>query len=248
MNRKIAPLLIAGLLMAVSCGPAMGEGLSRDQGDIIISELRQIRSLLEKQQKAEAAPAAPAVPERVTLKIGRESSMGREDAPVVMVEYTDYQCQFCSQFHTATFPALKRDYIDTGKLRFISRDYPLDFHPHALKAAQAVRCAGEQDKFWQMKDALMKNHARLNPELITSLAREISVKMPAFQACMEGGKHLPEIKAEIAVANTVGINGTPSFIIGRMSGDTLTGFRVVGAKPYGEFEKLIREIASGEKK
>ena len=248
MHRQILVTLCIGLLTLVFGSPAIGEGLSRDQGDIIISELRQIRSLLEKQQKGEAAPAAPAVPERVSLKIGREFALGREDAPVVMVEYTDYQCPFCSQFHTVTYPALKRDFIDTGKLRYISRDYPLDFHPHALKAAQAAQCAGEQDKFWQMKDALMKNHAQLNPELITSLARDMSVRMPAFQACMDEGKHLSEIKAGIAVAATVGINGTPSFIIGRMSGDTLTGFRIVGAQPYAEFEKLIKQVASGEKK
>lgn len=248
MNRQVVMALVIGLLAAVFCSPAIGEGLSREQGDAMISELRQIRQLLERPQKGDAAPTAPAPPERVRLKLGKEFSMGRSDAPVVMVEYTDYQCPFCSQFATATFPALKKDYIDTGKLRFISRNYPLDFHPHALKAAQSAQCAGDQDKYWPMKDALMQNHAQLNPELITSLAKGLSLDMPAFQACMDGGKHLPEIKAGIAVANSVGINGTPCFIIGKIDGENLEGFRLVGAQPFAVFKKLIDEVASGERK
>lgn len=246
MNQKKSIVTVLLLLAAVVSTPALGEGLSREQGDAIISELRQIRQLLEKQQqKGAAAQAAPAPPERVRLKLGTEFAMGRSDAPVVMVEYTDYQCPFCNRFSTMTFPELKKNYIDTGTLRFISRDYPLEFHQHALKAAQAARCAGEQEKYWQLKDALMANSARLTPDLITSLARDAALDMGKFQACLDSGRYLAEIRDGIAVANAVGINGTPSFVIGKVSGGYLDGYLVVGAQPKAVFDNLIQEIRSG---
>ncbi|HLO25521.1 MAG TPA: thioredoxin domain-containing protein [Geobacteraceae bacterium] len=245
MKRRIVTVLIAGLLMAVLCGQALGEGLSREQGDIIINELRQIRQVLEKQQKAAAAPGEPAKPERVRLKIGRETALGRSDAPLVMLEYTDYQCAYCNRFYTTTFPELKKQYIDTGKLRFISRDFPLDFHQNAMKAAQATRCAGDQEKFWQMKDALMTNYARLTPALITSLARDAALDMEKFQACVDGGKYLIEIKEGVAAANAIGINGTPSFVLGKVTGDYLEGYLVVGAQPLTAFEGLLKQLQPG---
>ena len=247
MKNSFLTMIIPFLLVATFPFSAHGEGLSREQGDAIINELRQIRQTLEKQQKPAPPQAAPAAPERVKLKIGTEFALGKSDAPLVMVEYTDYQCPFCNRFTTATFPDLKKQYIDTGKMRFISRDYPLDFHPHSMKAAQATRCAADQDKFWQMKDALMTNYARMSPELITSLARDASLDMGAFQACVDGGNHLAEIKEGIAAAQTVGINGTPSFVLGRMNGDYLEGYRIVGAQPFASFEAVAKELLSSGK-
>ena len=248
MNQKVKKTLLFTALATAIALPAFGEGLSREQGDAIISELRQIRQLLEKQPKPTPQPAAPAAPEWVKLKIGKEFALGKSDAPLVMVEYTDYQCPFCNRFHTGTFPELKKQYVDTGKMRFVSRDYPLDFHPHSMKAAQATHCAGDQDKYWQLKDALMNNYSRLTPELITSLARDTSLDMATFQACMDAGKYLPEIKEGIAAAQSVGISGTPSFVLGKVTGEYLDGYRIVGAQPYAAFDSMAKEILAGEKK
>lgn len=248
MNKHIRKILLFSTLATVIALPAFGEGISREQGDAIISELRQIRQLLEKQQKPAPQPAAPTAPERVKLKIGKEYALGKSDAPLVMLEYTDYQCPFCNRFHTTTFPELKKQYIDTGKIRFISRSYPLSFHPHAMKAAQAVLCAGDQGKFWQLKDALMTNSAKMSPELITSQARDAGLDMGAFQTCMDSGKHDAEIKDGIAAAEAIGINGTPSFVLGRMNGDYLEGFKIVGAQPFAAFDAVAKELLAGEKK
>jgi protein-disulfide isomerase len=244
MNRKSVSTLLLFLLVVVFCAPAFGDGLSREQGDAIVSELRQIRQLLEKQQKGAEAPAAPAPPQKVQLKLGKEYSMGRTDAPVVIVEYTDYQCPFCNRFYTTTFNELKKQYIDTGKLRFISRDFPLEFHQHSLKAAEATRCAGEQDKFWQLKDALMLNYSRMSPDLITSLAKDAKIDMSTFQACMDSGRYVSGIKEGIAAAGAIGINGTPSFVIGTVKGDRLEGYLLVGAQPLSGFESLIKKVES----
>src|SRR5436309_2535217 len=82
-------------------------------------------------------------------------SIGRPDAPLTLVEFADYQCPFCRQFHTAVYERLKTEFIETGKLRFVSRDLPLDFHSNAMAASVASRCAGDQDEFWQMRDTLI---------------------------------------------------------------------------------------------
>jgi protein-disulfide isomerase len=244
MNRKIFSALLAGLLTVALCAPAFGDALTKEQGDAILRELKQIRQMLERQQKGEA-PQPSAAQEKVKLKLGREFAMGQSDAQLVMVEYTDYQCPFCNRFYTATFPELKKRYIDTGKLRFITRDFPLDFHPQAMKAAHSTRCAGEQEKFWQMKESLMTNFSRLTPELITSLARDTGLDVEKFQACMESGKYQTDIKDGIAAATAVGISGTPSFVIGRVNGEYLEGYRIVGAQPFPAFESVIREILAG---
>ena len=235
-------ITLLGFLLLAFSGGAFAEGISREQGDAIINELRQIRQLLGKQQRAEAAPAAPAPQERVRLKLGNDYSLGQGDAPLVMVEYTDYQCPYCNRFYTGAFPELKKQYIDTGKMRFITRDFPLDFHPHAMKAAQASRCAGEQGKFWQMKDALMTNSSQLNPELIAVLARDRGLDMAKFSGCMDGGKVAAGIKDGIAQATAIGITGTPSFVIGRVSEGYLDGFLVVGAQPFANFDALAKKL------
>ncbi|HJV34079.1 DsbA family protein [Geomonas sp.] len=244
LKRALTGLAAAGLLAALS-GTALAEGITKEQGDIIINELRAIRLLLGKQVQQQA-PAKPEAPERVRVKLGKEFSLGKADAPVVMLEYTDYQCPFCNRFFTGTFPELKKQYIDTGKMRFITRDFPLPFHPHAMKAAEAAHCAGEQGKFWPMKDALMTNSAKLSPELINTLAGEQGVEMGKFRACIDSDRYASEIKQEVTAAQGIGISGTPSFVIGKVSGDYLEGYLVVGAQPFESFDAVAKQVLSGK--
>ena len=93
-----------------------------------------------------------------------EKSLGAADAPVVVVEYGDFQCPYCKRFVETSFPGLKRDYVDTGKVRWVTRDLPLGFHANAHKAAQAAHCAGEQGRYWEMRDTLFRNNLNLAPE------------------------------------------------------------------------------------
>ncbi len=244
MNRIISAIVWICVFVTVTTLQGFAEGLTKQQGDAILNELRQIRQLLEKQQRS--APARPSLPERVRLKIGKEFSMGRDDAPLVMVEYTDYQCSFCNRFTFTTFPELKRHYIDTGKMRYISRDFPLESHEYGLEAAQATRCAGEQGKYWEMKDILMTNYERLTPDLIFSLAQQAEIDMSIFEACMDGEKYIPEIKNEISAARTVGITGTPTFVLGKVMGEYLDGYKLVGNQPFQAFDSLAKGILAEE--
>src|SRR5262245_41431233 len=134
----------AALAFALPLAAQQNNGITQQQATEILNELRQIRMLLEKQAK----PAGPP-PEQITkarLNLEGVAMIGNKDAPITIVEFTDYQCPFCQRFHVTTFADLKKNYIDTGKVRFYSRDMPLDFHPNAMRAAQASRCAGDQNQ------------------------------------------------------------------------------------------------------
>jgi protein-disulfide isomerase len=227
----------------------MPEGMTRDQADAILNELKSIHQLLQNQpaaRTAAAAPAAPAPYEKVKMSVGTGwYSMGREDAPVTMVEFTDYQCPFCRKFETDSFAKLKTEYIDTGKVRFISRDLPLDFHPNAPGAAIAARCAGEQNKFWEMRDAMMLDTATdLGPDALVKYGQKTNLDMTAYNACLKEKKFTEAIKKDAADAGALGISGTPSFVIGKSDKTEIAGVRIVGAVPLSVFDSTIKEMLS----
>jgi protein-disulfide isomerase len=115
-----------------------------------------------------------------------------------------------------------------------------------MRAAEAANCAGEQGKFWQMKDALMTNSAKLTPELIDTLASEQGVETGKFKACMDSDRYASHIKQEVTDAQGIGISGTPSFVIGKVSGDYLEGYLVVGAQPFENFDAVAKQVLSGK--
>jgi len=224
--------------------PSDQQGISRLQADIIISELRQIRELLEKGGLAgAAAKAAPAqeVPTRAKLKLEGSEWLGDEKAPVTIVEYADYQCPFCRQFHQDTYDKIIKDYVDTGKVRYTARDLPLDFHPNALGAAQAARCAGDQKQFWKMRNLLIANNDKLSLDEISGYAKSLKLNMTTFKSCMDTGKYKDAVQKESADASALSISGTPSFVIGASTADGVDGVIFVGAQPYADFEAKIKE-------
>ncbi len=230
----------------------MPEGMSKDQADAILQELRQIRQLLQNQQTANVQankPAAAAAPtqaqsDKVKMNVSQGwYSLGRADAPVTMVEFTDYQCPFCRRFESDSFAQLKKNYIDTGKVRFVSRDLPLEFHPNANPAAQAARCAGEQHKFWEMHDAIMQDTSTdLSADAILKYGQKVNLDMPIFKACVGEKKFTESIQKDTADAGLLGISGTPSFVIGKTASDAIDGVRIVGAVPYTVFDSAIKDI------
>jgi len=260
MNKQIragsvALLLTAGLLLPGAAGgqtPARKQDapLTKEQGDAILNELKAIHQLLEKGARPEStAPAAQAAEPAVAAKLKLEGgySLGAKDAPVTMVEYTDYQCPFCRQFHQATFAEIRKKYIDTGKVRFVSRDLPLDFHNNAFKAAEAARCAGEQNQYWRMRDVLVANATKLAPDDILGYAQDIYLDMTAFRACASSGRFKQAIEKDAAEAGRLNISGTPSFVIGKTTAEGVDGTVVVGAQPLAVFEARFKELESPSK-
>lgn len=243
----IAPLVLSLVLPACAAEKSASKkkaeesGITREQADEILNELRQIRQLLEKG----AGPAAGVAIDaggKVRMKLNDTPVLGNKDAPVTMVEFTDFQCGFCQRFHTVTFPELRKKYIDTGKVRFVSRDLPLEFHGNAFRAAEAARCAADQKQFWGMRDRLVANASKLSPPDIETYALDLKLDMAAFKSCVETGKHAAEVKNDVAMASALRIDGTPSFIIGKTTPEGVEGTVITGALPLEAFEAKLSEV------
>ncbi|MBS0319430.1 MAG: DsbA family protein [Proteobacteria bacterium] len=239
----LAALMMAGLGMGVV--PAAQADMTQDQVQQLLDELKGIRTALEKlgavQGAGGGAPQQP-VSDKVSMAMpDKPHQLGKKDAPVVVVEYTDLQCPFCQQFHNNVYDQLKRNYVDTGKVLFISRDFPLDFHPWARPAAVAARCADQQNKFWEVRNSLMSNADKLSKEMITQTAANIGLDMKKFQACVDSNAFDADINKQIAEGSAAGVSGTPSFIVGRVVDGKLEGVRVVGSMPYDQFESTVKD-------
>jgi protein-disulfide isomerase len=236
--------MMSAVIITMS-GTVLAVAMTKDQGDAILKELREIKQLLARpqQQQAPAAPSAPPKAENLTVKGDAIYVLGKSDAPLTLVEFTDYQCPFCARFETTTFPEIKKNYIDTGKVRLILRDLPLDsLHPFALKAAHSVRCAGDQGKFWEMRDVLFRNQSKLDVDSLAGYAKDLALNVDTFKSCMADDKHLKEIRDEVRYASSLGITGTPTFVLGKAVGDSVQGRKIVGALPLEVFEAAINEM------
>jgi protein-disulfide isomerase len=248
-----AVAIIAVLIVLVVAAPQIrAEGLSAQQGaellkqnKEILSELRDIHSLLDRLSKDRAVddvrPSTPRVRVAVSLT---EPAIGKSDAPWTLIEYTDYQCPFCRQFHAAAYEDIKRNYIDTGKMRFISRDFPLDMHENAARAAIAARCAGEQGAFWELRSAMITNADKLQARDIDSYAAHLNLDVGKLDACVKSGPYQAQLEKELAEGHKAGITGTPSFVLGRTGTDAIEGVRIVGSMSYAAFDAKFKDAVA----
>lgn len=239
----------AGGDVPLASNPSGGAGaIANSQAEAILTELREIKTLLARQSPAARAPPQQhAEPQIVTIPISDGPSLGKAGAPIVLVEFTDFQCGFCKKFHDETFPALKKTFVDTGKVRILTRNLPLNFHQQAEPAARAGFCANQQNKFWPMRETLFKISNALSPEAIENAAKEASLDLDVFRKCIEK----PETKAAITVdenvAQAAAIGGTPTFVLGKIDNGKVTGVKIVGAQPQAAFEAEINKALSAIK-
>jgi protein-disulfide isomerase len=203
-------------------------------------DVGEIRDLLRR-QPAQGGPAAP--PRDIVLSLGNAPFKGNANATVTLVEFTDYQCGFCARHVKETFPQLERDYIATGKVKYVFRNFPLEsIHQQSFKAHEASTCASDQGKFWEMHDRLFANQTALAPEQLIDYARTLGLNTDKFQACFNGESHKQQIQNDIAEGQKAGVTGTPTFFLGRTvpNSQTLKVARtVVGAKAYSAFKEEI---------
>jgi protein-disulfide isomerase len=158
--------------------------------------------------------------------------LGPEDAPVTIIEFTDLQCPYCARFARQTFPQLRRNYIDTGRVRFASQDLPLPRHAFAVPAAVAARCAGEQGRFWEFREALFEAQSTLGREPYVELARKFDLDLEKFATCRSDERQTANVLEGIDLARANGITSTPTFLIGRLVDGQIQGEKISGAQPY----------------
>ena len=195
-------------------------------------------------QAQSAQPGAAASPVTAKINLAGAPSLGRADAPVTIIEFSDFECPFCQRFNKTTLPEIKRDYVDSGKVRYVFLDFPLEqMHPKARKAAEAAGCAAEQGKFWEMHDILFEVSTNLDLRLYPEYAKKLKLESAAFEQCLGSGKQSARINAGLASGRSVGINATPSFIITKTDGGDIAtgGVIVTGAQPYERFKDAIEQ-------
>lgn len=185
------------------------------------------------------APTAPEAKSELTddewesVLVDPAYAMGDENAPVTLVEFTDYQCPFCKRYYDQTYAQLVSDYVDSGQVRYLVRDLPLSFHPNAEPAAVAARCAGQQGKYIEMHDLLFQNQDEWSTlsdatDTFVGYGNQIGVNI---SSCMNDESVVSAVREDATLASTVGATGTPTFII--------NGKILVGAQPTSSFVSLI---------
>ena len=219
----------------------MEEDITRLRTDMaeMKKDVAEIKKLLQGVIKGRAPALTTA-----TVSINGRPTLGKADAPVTIVEFSDYQCPYCQRFATTVFAKLKRDYIDTGKVRYVFRDFPLaQIHPQATKAHEGAHCAGEHEKYWEMHDVLFQKQKDLSIEALKQYAQDLGLDAEAFGECLDSGKYQADIQKDVAAGTKAGVRGTPSFIIGKSgSGETITGTLVRGAQPLARFQQVIAAV------
>ncbi len=187
-------------------------------------------------QRPPGATLQPAVPR---IAIAGDPTLGAPDAPVTIVEFMDYECPFCQGFARDTFPLLKQHYIETGKVRYVARDFPLPKHSRARPAATAAACAGEQGRYWEMREALLAAAGQLRDEDFAGHVRRLGLDIPAFDACRGEPRHLLRLDQDFAEARALGVSGTPTFLVGASAGRVARGRLLQGDEDYAAFEKVL---------
>ena len=181
--------------------------------------------------------ATKITPTRYNVPVGNNPSIGPENAPITLIEFSDYECPYCKEWFATTYSQLMSAY--PGKIRFVYRDFPLSgLHPNASPAAEAADCAGEQGQYWPFHDKLFGSQLALGPTAYTTYASNLGLDMARFQNCLDTHTYKTVVEANYAFANNLGVNSTPTFFI--------NGLAVVGAQPFAVFKQIIDQELAGQ--
>ncbi len=216
---------------------ANGRTLEQLRGEIR-PFLESRRTLQARAMLVEELKAKGGTPVKITLDpprynvplVASDPVRGNPNAPVTIVEFSDYQCPFCARVNP-TLDLVRNSYGD--KVRIVFKDYPLPNHAEAPKAAEAARCAGDQNKYWEMHDAMFANQRALGVPSLKQQARALGLDGAAFDSCLDSGKHAAAVQAGAELGSRMGVNSTPTLYI--------NGRALVGAQPYDAFRQVIEE-------
>ena len=237
--------LIIGLIIAVGVAAFIAGTYTSNLNSNQISEedLQDAITKLELKMLQNQLPTEqPKLP--MIISVDNDPVMGNPDAPITIIEFSDFQCPFCARFYTQTLPLIYEEYIDQGKVKLVFRDYPIQsIHPNAVPASVASECANEQGKFKEMHDILFDNQNEWNKQetvdalsLFSQYATEIQLEQETFDSCLTSGKYIEEIKKDLDDGREYGVTGTPGFFIGN---DQIGYVKLSGAQPFDSFKKII---------
>jgi len=225
-------ILLLGSFLVIGYLLGKVDTLNNQKTTVLASESTSAPIQTTQQQQPPAAPD----PEEVLskLKVGHLPAEGDPNAPVTIVEFSDFQCPYCAAFVKETLPKIRADYVETGKVKIYYRHLPLAFHPQAKPLAIASECANDQGKFWEMHDKIFENSATINDSSVAdhkNWAAELGLDTITFNNCVDSQEHMDKVNEDLSAAGQVGATGTPTFYI--------NGHQLVGALPYESFKALI---------
>jgi protein-disulfide isomerase len=259
--KKIATAVILFVLTLVIPNPTLAqssndilelkkdiEALKAGQ-DAIQKDLQSILEFFKARQAPQAA-ADPTPENPVTVSIEGGAIKGDRTAKITLVEFTDYQCPFCSRHFRDTMPQLVNEYVKTGKVRYVLRDLPLEsIHPQAVKAAEAANCSGEQGKYWEMHERLFTNQNALAVAQLSDHAKAVGLELGKFNSCLESGKYTAKVRKDIADAQKAGATGTPTFFVGLTDGEATqikAVKKIVGSQAYAVFKSTLDGLLAAQ--
>jgi protein-disulfide isomerase len=213
----------------------------------ILTELEQIKALLRQNSTRSESTAKLSPTNALNLNVQGEPFRGASNAPVAVIEYSDFACSFCGRYAREVYPRLEKTYVTTGKVKYYFRDLPAPEHQGSLALARAARCAGDQGKFWELHDWLFATQGGPESTNVYAQAAAVNVDVDAFQACMTSGKYTDNIRLSVLTARRAGIYGTPAFVLGTVShnGTVLRATKVlVGSESSEELESALDELVA----
>lgn len=241
LSGKLVPILTVALVVVAFM---LGSLYTKVQ----MLEKGGVRTQGEINNQQPIATAQPQQPTKGVASVDDDPILGDKNAPVTIVEFSDYECPFCKRHFDETLPQLIKNYVDTGKAKIVFRDLPLSFHdPMATKEAIAANCAREQggdSKYFQYHDEIftrtISNGNGLSEVDLTTIATDLGLNLSSFNTCLGDPAQEEEVKKDLADADQAGATGTPTFVIGKStSNGEIDGDLVVGAQPYAVFQAII---------
>lgn len=177
----------------------------------------------------------------VAIDIGQATVKSQRTPGIALVEFSDLQCPFCGQYTRNTYAQIERDFVDTGFVLYAVFNFSIEHtHPLALKAAESVECAGQQGRFWEMRDLLFRDQRALAPQELVIDARKLELRIDTFERCMMGTT-LSRLRQQTDIAKSSGVESTPTFFIGRVESSTVHATtRILGAQPYETFALVLK--------
>lgn len=269
IQRSFPTISLLSLLIFATCAAAQPKAASGAELAELKQQLTQMQSDLAEVKESvtfirkafETAREKSAPVQKQSVKLDTSSSddfsIGSADAPITIMEFFDYQCGFCAKFNKTTFPLIKKQYIDTGKVRFIYRDYILSMHAMAGQAASLATCAQRQNKFHEMHEVLFGNPELLGQAKFQELAEKVpGIDMANLEACLQspelrveidpeaGPQPSAEAQADMAEGERIGVMGTPAFFIGKTTppGQEMKGVFVRGDQEFKVFQSAIADL------
>jgi len=213
----------------------------RQELKVLQDEVRSLKSEVGKKAVAAQPQAKKAGP----IKIADSPTIGDKKAQIAVIEFSDYQCPYCRRHFQQTLPEIEKNYIDTGKVKYVMKQFPLGFHAKAKGASIAALCMDKikPGSYWKAHKAIFNGETKLESSAYLALAKSLKIKQSRYEKCVDDPAMAKVVDTDMAQGESVGVSGTPAFLVGKIvNGEVVDGRLITGARPYSSFSNAIDQL------